>query len=101
MWLVTVQWRMGGGQDIAPAFCSAKRAPTRSACFRNLSAQFATQVSCRARAGQEGAQRTKGRGSRLFRRQRLAREVAAARVEAAFDDARVHFYEVGHLARAS
>ena len=32
----------------APAFCSAKRAPTRSECLRNLSVQFITHCSCEA-----------------------------------------------------
>jgi hypothetical protein len=30
----------------APAFCSANRAPTRSECFKNLSAQFIMHCSC-------------------------------------------------------
>lgn len=29
-----------------PALCSAKRAPTRSECLRNLSVQFNTHCSC-------------------------------------------------------
>jgi hypothetical protein len=34
------------GHDNSPAFSSAKRAPTRSECFRNLSAQFMIHASC-------------------------------------------------------
>jgi hypothetical protein len=40
--------------------CSAKRAPTRSECLRNLSEQLATQVAC-DEARSQGARLTKGK----------------------------------------
>ena len=36
----------GFGSLDSPALCSANLAPTRSECFKNLSAQFWTHVFC-------------------------------------------------------
>jgi len=91
-----LQSKQRGGEDGVPALSSAKRAPTRSECFKNLSAQCDRHCSY---SGDElhFQPYDNGVASYFFCRQGFASEVVTTRSKAPLDQIRVHLQEVLHL----